>query len=416
MRPSRLIALAAMLGAWSAPVGGADPVAGETWSARLASPATSLPLYGDLWVMTWADDDRLYSIFGDGTGMGHCVPSTDLETPGEGDEYPHHMAGGGLYQIHPPEEDESPQGLFCGVFDCARPYPLCPFTTAGVVSLAGFPPHFAECPGADQCVISRQVPYGDDRSYEWWDKPSSMIFIDGRMYAAMHYPPGVPDYGYMAYSDDYGRTWKPLHRTPWGPESRAKVVMFIQMGQAYAANRDGYLYGLAIENEVDLRNPSQQPMFLVRVPVGRHGRRDAASDPLLQYRAYEYFAGLDTHERPRWAKDEWQAVPLDGLTTVAQGSAMYHDGIGRYLFLSGLVDLTEEAELGIGGVDESHTRGGLFAAPAPWGPWRRVASFPAAYIASLIPKGAGPRHVYFTAAGGSVPYNLNIGRLEVETE
>lgn len=33
-----------------------------------------------------------------------------------------------------------------------------------------------------------------------------------------------------------------------------------------------------------------------------------------------------------------------------------------------------------------------------------------------VPKGSGPRHVYFTAAGGAVDYNLHVGRLELEVD
>ena len=47
-------------------------------------------------------------------------------------------------------------------------------------------------------------------------------------------------------------------------------------------------------------------------------------------------------------------------------------------------------------------------------PWTKVARLPGGTIVTLIPKGAGPRHVYFTAAGGSVQYNLHIGRLELD--
>ncbi|RME44314.1 MAG: hypothetical protein D6796_11950 [Caldilineae bacterium] len=172
--------------------------------------------------------------------------------------------------------------------------------------------------------------------------------------------------------------------------------MFINMGQAYALNEDGYLYGLGIGDEV-ADPPQRQAVYLTRVPLPQPG---AANDPVLDYAAYEYFAGLDG-DTPRWSASPGDAVPLDGLETMAQGAAMYHKGAGRYLFLSGLL--------------KADGTGGLFEAPTPWGPWHLSATFPAGFIASLIPKGATPTGFYFTAAGGGgVTYNLNIGRIEMD--
>ena len=57
--------------------------------------------------------------------------------------------------------------------------------------------------------------------------------------------------------------------------------------------------------------------------------------------------------------------------------------------------------------------GALFEATEPWGPWHLISRFPAGYIASIIPKQAGADDFYFTAAGGTVDYNLHIGRIRL---
>ncbi|HFA59463.1 MAG TPA: DUF4185 domain-containing protein, partial [Rhodospirillales bacterium] len=128
------------------------------------------------------------------------------------------------------------------------------------------------------------------------------------------------------------------------------------------------------------------------------------------YDAWRYFAGIEDGA-PVWSRDPDAARPLDGLWSLAQGSAMYHPGTGRYLFLSGFAGLAKGRDLGLGS-DDPYPAGALFEAPEPWGPWRQVGLFPAGFIASLVPKDSGRDFVWFAAAGGGeVNYNLNLGRL-----
>ncbi len=393
-----------------------DRSRGITQSAEIVGDFEFLPYLGDLWATTWADDDRLYMAFGDGTGMSNCVPTHNFKTPGEvsGLDWPHREVFPGCFKMItpylPPEEQ------FCEVFDCTKCYPLCPFTPVGLVALEGTVPNFADCEGEDQCVVSRHIPYGNEEVFENSDKPSSLLFIQKRMYMQLHYPPGVPIYGYVAYSDDYGKNWTEIENSPWGGSSNFKVMMFINMGQAYSLNKDGFVYGLGISDEVDLANPTRQSVYLARVAAERYIKEGVEIDPILNYDHYEYFTGLDAKGNPIWSKEVSSAKPLKGIETIATGAAMYHEGIGRYLFLSGLQNIAPGGKIGLAGVPVDAASGALYEAPKPWGPWSKVAAFPSAYIPSLIPKGAGPDYFYFTAAGGSASYNLNIGRIEMEVE
>ena len=347
----------------------------------------SIPFVGDIWTATWADNDRLYLAFGDATGMAGCLPTLLMDEPDEFDTA-YVEVSPGLYTVADKDNE------YCEVFGCEEPLPLCPYTPAGLVELRGPVPEFDDCPGPDQCVVSRHIPYGDYTVFDHSDKPSSLVFANGRLYATMHYPPGEVRQGYLAYSDDYGRTWAIVPGSPWGQNSPFKVLMFANMGRAYRLNQDGYLYALGIRHELG-NPPRRQPVYLARVRLGEGG----AADPVLDYGAYEYFADL-RGESPTWSPRQEEAVPLEGLETMAQGSVMYHEGVDRFLFLTGLL--------------RADGTGGLFEAPAPWGPWRLAATFPAGFIASLIPKGAGPASFYFTAAGGGgLTYNLNIGRMEL---
>jgi len=353
---------------------------------------------GDLWVNTWADQDRLFLAWGDGTGLPGCVPSTNGLTPG------------GWCPWEPPDEVEpgcfdvsASEGCgveveFCRAFDCTACFPLCLFTDAGLLALEGTIPNFSECTGPEACVITRNlptpelppitpegVPTGKD------DKPSSLLYLDGRLYLAGHSPSGAPDYGYIAYSEDDGVSWTIVEGTPWTESSNFRVLSFVNMGESYSANSDGYVY--AMGTSAELLIDRSMSVYLARVP------RSAID----QYGQYEYWTGSSESVGAEWSGAESEATPMEGIQTYSQVSAMLHEGTGRYLLLSGVTSVTPG-------------EGALFEAPQPWGPWTRVATLEGRHISSLISKDAGDRHVYLSRAGGSSTYNLHIGRIALEVD
>ncbi len=371
---------------------------------RFEGAYTSIPAMGDLWPNTWADDGNLYLAFGDATGMTDCLPTLLLDQFDIYDEA-YVEQSPGCYLVKDMNNE------YCQVFSCDSCLPLCQYTNAGLIRLSGTVPNFDPCTGPDQCVVGRHIPYGDLSALTTSDKPSSLIFINGRLYAHMHYPAGEPTHGYLAYSDDYGVQWHKVDGSPWGADSNFKVMMFINMGQAYELNRDGYLYALATPGEVG-SVPTDQQIYLARVPITQGYRVDPTDDPILNYANYEYYAGLDDSGEPIWCSDQKSAVPLAGLHTRAQCSAMYHEYTNTYLLFCGLVGTAPGEEAGQSGVTDPIPVAALYEAANPWGPWRRAGLVPGGFIGSLIPKDSGPGWVYFTAAGGGgVTYNLNIGKL-----
>lgn len=357
-------------------------------TAEIVGDYVSIPYVGDIWTTTWAADGNVYAAFGDATGMTKCLPTLLLDEPDEFDtEYTE--VSPGLYTV-PDQNNE-----YCEVFGCAEPLPLCQYTPAGLLSLTGDPPNFELCDGRDQCVVSRHIPYGNYDVFANSDKPSSILAVNERIYMPMHYPPGDVEVGTIAYSDDNGRSWAQIPNSPWHNDSPFQVLMFFNMGQNYSLNRDGYVYGLGIVDELP-NDSRRQQVYLARVPLPD----GSGDDPVLDYAAYEYFTGLDESGAPLWSGEMGTAVPLDGLETIAQGAAFYHEGAGQYLFLSGF--------------REKDGTGALFAAPEPWGPWYKVNDLPAGYIAGVIAKGATADSFYFTAAGGGpVTYNLNVGQIRL---
>jgi hypothetical protein len=304
-------------------------------------PILPFPSDGDLWMSTWADDGNLYSTWGDGLGVAPHATRTD-----------------------------------CGI---AR--------FSGSLPAIGAEERATYVPTADPAVD---------------DKPSSLVCIAGRLYGYFHSPLGDAWIGYVAWSDDHGATWTragfyeegealPTNPSPWTRDvaSRFRCLFAINMGRDYELDDDGHLYALGIGREWAWFGG----VCLARVPTGE----------IADYSAYTYYAG-DNGGRPVWSVSQDAAVPLAGLQTTGQGSAMYHPGIGRYLFL---------------------TARELFEAPRPWGPWTSAGvwtngapiEWQGGYQPGIISKDTGPDSFWFTIAGRETPpmmtYRLHLGLMRM---
>jgi Carboxypeptidase regulatory-like domain/Domain of unknown function (DUF4185) len=301
---------------------------------------------GDLWFTTWADDDNLYGTWGDGRGA-----TAELSNPLR--------------------------------------------TDCGVLKYSGSPPSLTPT------VLLRDAPTLTDPPAD--NKPSSLLFVGKRLYGAFHAPLGDAWIGYVAYSDDYGSHWKregfylpngakPDNASPWTRDQNSpfRCMMMINMGKAYTLNKDGFVYALAIGTETNWKGD----VYLARVK--KHA--------ILEYAAWEYFTGL-TNRQPRWSRAQKDAVPVPNLFATDQGSAIYHPGVERYLYLT-----------------LSH----LFEAPAPWGPWTLAGDFPydkpewqRGYQPGIIPKGLGPNSFWFTISSQNRPpyltYSFHIGQMVMQT-
>ncbi len=354
----------------------------------------SIPYLGDLWPSAVGPRGKLYLAFGDGSGLSACLPVEGLDwwPPPKGTPIPR-MTVREAYG----EKNED----FCGVNDCApgKRYPLCPYTRAGLIALEGTLPNLRRCPGRDECLIARHLPTG--REKDGRDvKPSSLLFVGRTLYMHLHEPSARPRRGFFIRSHDFGRSWQEIAGSPWGEESNFRVMALLQDRRK---NRR-WVYGFGVANEIDVDDMRLQRVWLARAPLRR----------MADYSAWRYFAGLDDDGRPRWAASEKDAKPLEGLATMIQGSALYHRGLGRYLFFSGFSGFAPAEEIGWPNRSGPAEAGYLFEAPNPWGPWALAGKFPGGYIGALIARDGNARRVWFTAAGNTVTYNLHIGRLDLK--
>jgi hypothetical protein len=105
-----------------------------------------LESYGDLWMNTWADDDVLYTGWGDGNGFGKV------------------------------------------------------FTDMGFACFNGSLPLIT----GENLYLD---PFNESDPLNENNKPSSLLFYNKTLYAHVHSPLGNADIGYIMYSKDYGRSY-----------------------------------------------------------------------------------------------------------------------------------------------------------------------------------------------------------------
>ena len=303
-------------------------------SLSVEGPFQPFKTHGDLWFTTWADDDNLYCSWGDGSGIGRG-----------------------------------------------------PFTDMGIGRLTGTLPDITG-------VTLFRDSYTEQDDISLNNKPSSLLFLNGRLYVQVHSPLGDPSVGYIVYSDDYGVTWKRAPgESPWTrrENSNFRCLFFINMGKNYNLNTDGYVYALGIGTEWGW----ERTMYLARVPKNH----------ILDYHAYEYLVTVNDGT-PSWSLSQGDALPVPGIFTSDQASAMYHPGIKRYILL---------------------TSKDVFDAPNPWGPWTYAGSWArppedgwrGGYQPGIISKDTGDNYFWFTIAGqpqnplsrAEVKYCLNLGKM-----
>jgi len=366
----------------------------------------TIPRFGDSFLTTWAEDDSVYSTFGDGTALRDCYPIWGAPP----DPLPCNV----LPTCDVPEACIL-EWLFCEAFvqECTpdRCFEPCRITDLGLLRFGGSPPGFAPCNPEERCIVARNIPSGveffDDEGsapVDRNDKPSSLLYLDGRLVLAGHSPALYAEQGWLAWSDDGGESWTEVPDAPWTGASPFRVLMFFNMGRAYDLNEDDFVYGLGIGWEAGWTTepihhggqPGAEPMtvYLARVP-----RAD-----ILDYDSWRYYTGTDAGDEPTWSSRQEDAAPLPNLRTMETGSPVYHPGSDRYLFLTA-------------------APGALWEAPRPWGPWRKVGDLfhessegtwaEEGYLPSIVPKDMGPDRFWFAISGNMAGYYLRVHELNL---
>jgi hypothetical protein len=246
----------------------------------------------DLWPMTWADDDLLYTSWGDGGGFG----GTDSDG----------RVALGVAQISGSAEN-----------------------WRGINILGGKNPRYASIP--------------------FPGKSNGILCIGGVLYLHV-IAQGNWWKSKIGRSMDHGRTWKfsegDFDSNHWDfaeADGAFSDLTFLNFGKDYSGARDNFVY---VYSQDHRRFPDGQlpdltdSVALFRVP----------KDQVMNTNAYEYFAGLDRNE-PRWTRGIEQRTPVFSLPQRI-GFAVrvdYNPGIRRYFLTTfhqwdgswGMYDATE---------------------------------------------------------------------------
>ena len=131
----------------------------------VSSASTPFESNGDLWFSTWTDDDKIFLTWGDGFGVN----------------------------LH------------------NRP----PYSHNGLALLDGNAPRFKAK------IVKNHMPLSDKKNNS---KPTSLLFHNEKLYVAIHYPLLFPNTGFIAYSDNYGKTFSYNINSPWIKENKSNFI------------------------------------------------------------------------------------------------------------------------------------------------------------------------------------------------
>ncbi len=113
-------------------------------------------------------------------------------------------------------------------------------------------------------------------------------------------------------------------------------------------------------------------------------------DDILDYFAWEYFAGINDKDQPYWDKNQTNAIAIPEISTEMLFSTAYHPGLKRFILLTA-----------------NFHSGEVYIAKNPWGPWKYVgewfkgihSEWFSSYMPGIIPKNMEKNSFYFAVAG-----------------
>lgn len=331
---------------------------------------------GDMWPVTWANDDFLYGAAGDNSGS----PMN-------------------FWRIH-----EGPKDVFLGSgwgvwLELLDPLPI------------------------DPRVYCQRPDLHPSRGV----KPASLLSMDSVLYFAVE----LHNYGdnpafnrqhniqsWIITSNDYGKTWDRAATPTDFFTGRLASPHFLQFGKDYSGARDGYIYAYFPAGEDGGSYWENADYFL----LGRVPRYE-----ILRREAWEFFTGFDKAEHSAWSPVEYHARPVFTYhRMVGENHVSYNPGIGRYLMGNyGFIDPD-------GNPRPYHSPGQwpysalrsqltLFEAPEPWGPWSLFyqdddwgtygdyqPSFPTKWMS---PDG---RTMLMVSSGSFDDYNMVLQKVEID--
>lgn len=290
------------------------PYAKSDWvrAVRYISPEYRYNANGDTWSTTWADDDQVYAVADDGTGIDNSNNSN-----------------------------------------------LAIFRIEGT-------------PDQKQiALVNPMAEYGRSGQFEdvyTW-KGNGLVSIDGVLYLGVSQHSQAGQYadhiqrtydGSIVSSRDHGKTWsaRPVVNKAMWRGNHFSTPFFVQYGKDYQGALDDYVYAVS----ANAWNNGNY-MLLQRCPRGKIANLDAGD---WQWYGNRFCKPSVPRDNP-WSSDPWNAVPIfahRGYTSMT--------GIQWVPFLERFV----LAQWGYTSLDThsvaafDHTFLALYESPKPWGPWK----------------------------------------------
>ncbi len=190
-------------------------------------------------------------------------------------------------------------------------------------------------------------------------KSTSMLCLNGYLYAwrSSGGSTSALKWKQIIRSVDKAATWEedvfPDSRLVGDAPGRPGIAYFIDFGQNYLANTDGYVYVYSIRIE----NPDvwdvQKPgiIWLARAP--------AAGEEFTDLANWEWVTALDASHNPTWGSMEDRVPVLEDPDGMMRNSAIYIPPLNRYVMV------TNHTARNQGNI-------AIWEAPEPWGPWNLV--------------------------------------------
>jgi hypothetical protein len=308
---------------------------------------------GDIWPVTWADDDAMYSVccdtdcFGlepyDGVQVGQNAAFCRITgTPNSCTVKPlnpmKQLGKGGLYHGH--------KGAW---------------KTSGMLSVNE----------------ARKLKLNFDESAGSW-KTSGILSIKGRLYLAIfhhryvteteRWPWWTATDASIIHSDDHGATWSPIPEMPMFEGAGFGNPSFIQYGKDYGLAPNKFVYAVSAGEG---RWTNNDHFFLGRVSV----------DSIEKPEAWQFFSGVENGS-PKWGSLK-QSKPIVTAPRClgCAPDVVWNPFEKAYMLVTFSVptmpDDTDKATVSDAiAAHLERTLFHLYIAEKPWGPWRLVYSGP----------------------------------------
>jgi hypothetical protein len=295
--------------------------------------------HGDIWPLTWADDDALYTSGNDTLG---CPP--------------------GLYGSDPSDFQRGRNLI--------------------IVKVWGEPPNLRVLTVNPMEQFLRRAKYHGELG-AW--KSSGILFLDRQLYLAVYhsvyhvtwnrFPWWSANRACIVVSENYGDSWSSFTNSRYFPD-RFGSPSFVQFGKNGEHCFDEFVYAVSPAEQRWTNNDSY---ILGRV------QRSRIIDP----DAWTYFCGIKSKE-PVWYEDVERTVPIieSHRSLSCAPEIIYHPGLKTYLLAAFSVPSLPENSNDYQDALAAHgyTKWHIFQADSLWGPWDRIYEGPGSGPADYCPR------------------------------